>query len=216
MPAKNLEETIREKILPVLGSTLEKALGVSIPKIGSDISDKLATPLLDIYIRSDLSFNQAKKEFLNQFLRRELRTHSGNISSLARFTGVNRRTIHRAVRAFDLDTKQLRQTIATMEDDKQTAIDHTIRTTLDSYRDILAPQKMEEMYREVPTLSRSLAQLLPHQTLTWKEAEHEFEKIFVERALEKENWNIAQTARHIGIRAETLHRKIKKLGIGKR
>ncbi|MBI2572672.1 hypothetical protein HYV86_02330 [Candidatus Woesearchaeota archaeon] len=212
---KNLEETIKEKILPVVGSTLEKALGISIPKIGSDITDKLSTPLLEIYIPPDRTFAQAKKEFLAQFVRRELRTHSGNISSLARFTGVNRRTIHRAIREFELDTKELRQNIQTLEGEKQTAIDHTIRLTLDSYKEILAPKRMEDMYREVPNLSRSIAHLLPHQPLTWKEAEYEFEKSFLQRALKYHQGNIAQTAKDLKIRAETLHRKVKKLGIGK-
>ncbi len=213
MHSKNLEETIKEKILPVVGSTLEKALGVSIPKIGTDITDKLTTPLLEMYIPIDRTFTQAKKEFLQQFLRRELRAHSGNISSLARFTGVNRRTIHRAIRAFELDAQEIRKHIITLDQEKETAIDHSIRTTLDTYRDILAPQKMEDAYREIPTLSRSLAQLLPHQPLTWKDAEREFERSFLERALKSHHGNVAQTAHQLKIRPETLHRKIKKRGI---
>ena len=72
---------------------------------------------------------------------------------------------------------------------------------------------MEQMYGEVPRLSRNIAKVLPHQELTWKEAEHEFEKQFLVHALEDNDREISKTARKIEIRTETLYRKIKKLGI---
>ena len=49
--------------------------------------------------------------------------------------------------------------------------------------------------------------------MTFKQAEQEFEKSYINKALEENNSNISQTARKIGLRFETLHRKIRKLGI---
>ena len=86
---------------------------------------------------------------------------------------------------------------------------------LQARRVSIKEKKMEQMYHEVPSLSRNIAKFLPHQHLTWKEAEKEFEKQFLERLLEENDWNVSKTADKIKIRVETLHRKIKKLRLGK-
>jgi len=62
-------------------------------------------------------------------------------------------------------------------------------------------------------LSRNIAKVLPHQELSWKEAEKEFEKQFLKHALEDNDSDVTKTAKKIEIRTETLYRKIKKLGI---
>jgi len=69
------------------------------------------------------------------------------------------------------------------------------------------------MYQEVGTLSRNIAKVIPHQDVTWKEAEKEFEKQFLGRALKESKGKVGKTADKLKIRVETLHRKIKKLGI---
>ncbi|MFH1683181.1 MAG: helix-turn-helix domain-containing protein, partial [Candidatus Woesearchaeota archaeon] len=98
---------------------------------------------------------------------------------------------------------------------REELVDFTIRSTLDQYREILQPKKMEQLYEEIPKLSRNIARFLPHEDLTWKEAESEFEKQFLEQALQDNNWNVGDTAKKIKIRAETLSRKIKKLALKK-
>ena len=51
--------------------------------------------------------------------------------------------------------------------------------------------------------------------LRWKEAEHEFEKVFLTYALKANGWKVSTTANKINLRVETLHRKAKKLGLRK-
>jgi len=109
--------------------------------------------------------------------------------------------------------RELRIEKKSPQENKEAIVDQTIRSTLEQYKEIIRPQQMEKMYEEVKSLSRNIAKFLPHHDLTWKEAEREFEKQFLLHALEDNNWKIAQTADKIGIRAETLHRKIKKLGL---
>ncbi|MCZ6677811.1 MAG: sigma-54 dependent transcriptional regulator [Candidatus Poribacteria bacterium] len=50
-------------------------------------------------------------------------------------------------------------------------------------------------------------------TTTIKEASQGFERLFLERKLEQNNWNIQATAEQIGIRRQSLHRKINELGL---
>jgi transcriptional regulator of acetoin/glycerol metabolism len=211
---KDLEETLKEKVSPLLEETMEKSLGVTIPKIESDITDQLSTPLLDMYIPFQLNFTDAKKSFKKQFFKRELRLHLGNVSELSKFMGLDRRSIHRTIKDLDISMENLRAPHEA-ERYKETIVDQTIRSTLEGYREIIKPEKMENMYKEVSHLSRNIAKVLGHHHLTWKQAEHEFEKQFLEHLLQENGWNITQTAKKIGLRAETLHRKIKKLGIKK-
>ena len=71
------------------------------------------------------------------------------------------------------------------------------------------------MYEDLPRLSRNITKFLPLPQLTWKKAEHEFEKQFFSHALKEHDWNVAQAAKDISVAPETLHRKIKKLHIHK-
>ena len=48
---------------------------------------------------------------------------------------------------------------------------------------------------------------------TIKEASQSFERIFLEHKLQQNNWNIQETARQIGIKRQSLHRKLKELGL---
>jgi len=67
------------------------------------------------------------------------------------------------------------------------------------------------MYNEIPELSKDIIKELPDQPLSLKEAEHEFEKLFLTKALQEHDGNQTETARAIGLRYETLHRKLKSL-----
>lgn len=212
---QDLEEAIKEKVLPLLEETMEKSWGVTIPKIEQDISDKLAKPGLNFYVASGTSFDKAKKKFKQEFLKRELQQHEGNVSQLAKMLGVDRRSIHRAVKAFDIDVKVYRAGFD-IENYQEKVVDLTIRNALEQYKEIIQPSKLENMYRALPELSKNIAKVLPQEIMTWKEAEREFERQLFEQVLEENNWKVSETAKKLKIRIETLQRKMKKLGLGKR
>ena len=64
---KDLEETIKEKVAPLLEEIMEKNLGMHIPKVEQDITDKLANPLANIYVPFELPFQLAKQKFKKEF-----------------------------------------------------------------------------------------------------------------------------------------------------
>ncbi len=218
MKKHSLEEAIKGKVSSLLEKTMEKSWGIAIPKVESDITDRLKNPQLNIYLPPNMQFQEAKKIFQQEFLKNELRLHRGNVSQMAKLLGLDRRSIHRAVKGLDLDIKALRSqehSGESAEKYQENLVTQTIRSTLQEYEKLIQPHKMEKIYEEVPALSRNIAQILPHQQLTWKEAEDEFERQFILEALNENNWNIARTAKAINIRVETLHRKIKKLELRK-
>ena len=211
MTKKDLEDTIKEKVNPLLEETMEKSWGVSIPKLETDITAKLKESSLNIYIPLGKGFSESKKQSKKEFLKQELRLHLGNISQLAKVLDMDRRSIHRAIKDFHIDMDDLRQHEETPEHFQEEVVDKKIRTSLEQYTGLIQAEKMQDFYRELPKLSRNIAKFLPKPDMTWKEAEAEFERQFLKRALEEHNNNITKTAKKIEIRVETLHRKIKKL-----
>lgn len=208
--ASDLESTIKEKVTPLLEGTMEKSWGITIPCIGSDISDKLRNPLLHVYVPQTTTFHAAKKRFKAAFLKTELHRHLGNVSQLAKLLGVDRRSVHRAIRELDIDMQLVRHHL---KNDQERIVDQTIRSTLGQYRSFIQPEQLEKFYLHIPELSRSIAQILPHQDLTWKQAEREFERQLLSHAVESREGDIPSTAKQLQIRVETLYRKLKKLGI---
>lgn len=209
---KNLEATLKEKVLPLVEEQLAKHWGVTIPQLEADITDQLKREDTLFYISPHTTFREARKQFKAAFLRRELRSHQGNISQLARALEIDRRSLHRVIKELELDIDELRQGDAA-EDEQQVRIDQRLRTAFDQYKELIRPQKLEKMYEEIPALSRNIAKMLPQQHLTWDEAEREFETQFFTQALKEHHENIAQAARCTKLRAETVHRKIKRLQV---
>ncbi len=210
---KDLEETIKEKVSPLLEETMEKSWGISIPQIESDITDRLKNSPLNIYVPSNLAFQEAKRIFKAEFIKKELRLHRGNISHLAKTLELDRRSVHRVIRELDIDVDALREQASSREKEQEEMIDQTIRSTLNQYREIIQAHQLEKVYHEVPLLSRNIAKFLPHQDITWKDAEKEFERQFLSQSLAENGGSISKAAGKLKIRAETLHRKIKKLGL---
>jgi len=209
----DLEETVKARVISLLEETLGKNLGVVVPKMEEDITDKLGQSQTAMYIPSGLSFNQAKKKFQEQFLKRELRAHFGNVSVVARVLGVNRRSIHRAIREHRIDVRRVKT--GPGENLFKEEVDRSIRSTLDHYREIFNPLKMEKLYGDVSSLSRDIAEVIPHQDISWREAEEDFERDFLGEALLRNEFNISRTAKQLRLRVETVSRKIKKLGLRK-
>ncbi len=209
---KDLEGTIKEKVSPILEHTIEKSFGITIPKLEADITDTLMNVSISLYVPLNTTYPEAKKIFKKEFLRQQLRVHQGNVSQLAKFLGIDRRSIHRSIKEFNLDIERTKNVPESNEREFQTQIDQAIKHTLDNYREIIQPKKMELMYEELPSLSRNIAKFLPAPNFTWKEAEEEFERQFLENAL-KSTENISKIAQKIELRKETLYRKVKKLGL---
>lgn len=212
---KDLEQAIKEKVSPLLEETMEKHWGITIPKLESDITDQLKKPQLNVYLPLHLPFEKAKKTFKAEFIKRELRLHRGNVSQLAKLLELDRRSIHRAIKDLDIDVEEVRRRPESKEEYQKMVVDNLIRSALGQYKELIQPQQMEKLYQEVDSLSRNIARFLPPPELSWKQAEQEFEKQFLLQALEESGWKIQVAAAKLKIRPETLHRKVKKLGIRK-
>src|SRR3989344_9466052 len=103
MDKHGLEETIRGKVALLLEETMAKSWGIYIPQVQSDITDKLQNPLpQQLYLFRESSFPEATQTFKAEFLKNQLRFHGGNISQLARFIGLDRRSVHRSVKRLSL------------------------------------------------------------------------------------------------------------------
>ena len=214
MARPNLEKVMKEKVEPLVDEAMHKFLGVTISEFGKDISDKIEkNPLISYEINTAVSFKTAKKIFKKEFLTRLLQTHYGNVSVVAKITGLDRRSIHRAIKELGIDIKDVRQKMIRTEYYQREAVDSILKKTLDDYKQIIRPSKLEKMYKNVDKLSKDIIKELPPVEMLWDDAEKEFEKEYFRRVLEENKGNISKTARKIGLRYETLHRKLKKLGL---
>ena len=211
MPKEKLEEVIETRVEPVIDEAVKKFLGVRIEELKGEISDKILTsPLLGLPIHFELPFKQAKEQFKKDFMGKLLQTHHGNVSAVARITGINRRSIHRLVDK--KKTKKIRKDLFKPYYLKQQEVENIIDTVLEDYKSVIREEKMEAMYAGVPSLSKDIVDALPDEEVTLKEAEEEFEKRYVQHHLQQGK-NLQDVAKKIELRYETLVRKMKKLGI---
>ena len=69
MPEKtDLERVIQDKVKPLIDSSMQKFLGITIKELSTDISDRLKrTPLLDFKIDTSMLFKKAKKLFKKEY-----------------------------------------------------------------------------------------------------------------------------------------------------
>lgn len=214
MKEKTLDKVLKKKVEPLLDKSMHKILGVTISEFGKDISDKIErNPLISYNIDTSLDFKTAKKMFKKQFLKKMLQIHLGNVSEVAKVVGLDRRSIHRAINRLDIDIDKIRKDMIKAEYYKKEAVEDILKDTLDSYKSVLQESKLEDMYKNVDKLSSDIAHALPTVDMSWKEAEKNFEKEYLKKALKENKGNVSKTARQIGIRYETLHRKLKKLGL---
>jgi len=211
-----LEKVLKEKIEPLIDEAMHKYLGITISEVSEEISDKIEkSPLLSYEINTELSFKAAKKLFKKEFITRMLHAHYGNVAEVARITGLDRRSIHRAVREFRIKVGKIRKKMERISYTRREAVDSILKKTLEQYRNIIRPSRLENMYRNVEKLSENIIKELPAVDMTWKQAEEEFEKAYLKKALEENKFNLTKTAEKIKLRYETLHRKVKKLNIKK-
>src|SRR3989338_5834551 len=207
MAKEDLEKTMQQKVKPILDQAMHRSLGITVSEIESDITDKIKrNPLLDFSFDPSMSFKKAKEQFKKKYLQQLLESNFGNISRVAELAEIDRRSIHRLVSQFKLDVPKFRKEMLKSSYLRQIAVQNIIEDTLEQYKTALNPLKLEIMYQQIPEMSKDIIKELPEQTLSLKEAEEEFEKLFLEKALKLNNNDQQRTAKAIKLRYETLHR----------
>lgn len=207
----DLEKVISEKIRPIIDTSMQKFMGVTIKELSTDISHKLKrTPLLDFKINTSLPFKKAKKLFKKDYIKKLLEMSQGSIADVARISGVDRRSIHRFTKDIKKDINKLRKGI---KQSYKPVINSMIEESLGTLKDVIKPEKLDNVYKNVTAISKDILRELPIMKLTLKQALNEFEKEYLKKALRQNEKNISKTAKSIGVRAETLFRKLKKLGL---
>jgi DNA-binding NtrC family response regulator len=203
---KDMEHIVDDAIKPVLG--------VSIDELNKDISEKLEkSPLATFDIDTKLKFKAAKKKFKQQFLRRLLRVSYGNISIAAKKAGVDRRSIHRIVKDAGINVNRMREEMIKPYQIRQKAVEGIIENVLEHYKTVIHPERIAEVYKNVNTVSKGILDEMPEKVTTLKEAEEMFEREYFRKALAENAGNVTRTAKKIGLRYETLLRKLKGLGL---
>lgn len=214
MPKSTLEKVLKEKVEPLVGEAMHRFLGITISEVGKDITDKIEkNPLISYEIDPNIPFKVAKKLFKKEFLTRLLQSHFGNVSEVAKISSMDRRSIHRAITELEIDIKKVRRDMIRTKYYQKEAVDEILKNTLDDYSKIIVPERMKKIYENVNKLSQEIVDELPSVEMSWNDAETEFEKRYLEKALKQNKGNISQTAKKIGLRYETLHRKIRKLNL---
>ena len=208
------EEHQHKNVELIVDDAMKPVLGVSIGDLNKDISTKLErSPLLSFEIDTKLKFKQAKRKFKQQFLARLLRISYGNISEVAKKAGVDRRSIHRIVKDAGIDVSKIREEMIKPYQIRQKAVESVIEDVLEHYKTVIHPEKMAEVYRKVDTVSKDILDELPDKMITLKNAEEEFEKEYLRKVLAENAGSMTSTAKKIGLRYETLLRKMKALGL---
>jgi DNA-binding NtrC family response regulator len=214
MAKEELEEVLKKRVKPILDTAMEKFIGAKVVDIETDIADRLMSgPLFEFEINIALGFKKAKKLFKRTYLVTLLEMHLGNVSKVAEVAGIDRRSIHRMLIEMKIKPEKFRGAISRSAYMKEEAVKDIIEDTLDNYKRVINPDRLEKMYKHVTDISKDIVKELPSAPLTMKEAEREFEKQFILKALKQSKFNITKTAKKIGLRFETLHRKMKVLGI---
>lgn len=211
---EKLEKLIDAKVKPIVEEAMQKHLGVTVSEIEQDISDKIKkSPLLEFEIDTSVPFKQAKKNFKKKYINRLLQLNLGNVAEVARISGLDRRSVHRLISELDINPDRFRQVLVRGAYVKKAEVKNIIESSVEHYKSALNPDKYHAFYDHVPELSEDIAKELPESPLPIKDAEQEWEKKFLAKALEENNHNISKTAKKIGLRFETLHRKLKSLGL---
>lgn len=212
--AKKLETLISAKVKPIVEEAMQKYLGVTISEIENDISDRLKkSPLLEIEVDTSVPFKKAKREFKKKYIKRMLQLNLGNVAEVARISGIDRRSIHRLMSELGIDPEDFRRTLLRGAYVKQEEVKNIVEDSFEQYKSSLNPERYQTLYEHAPEISKDILKELPEKPVSLKEAEREFEKKYLARALEENDNNISRTARNIQLRFETLHRKLKSLGL---
>ena len=213
---EHLEKVVQERVKPLLTRAMHEHLGITVQELGQDITDTLTkAKIFSIRIQHDISYKKAKKEFKKEFIQRLLREHAGNVQQASKSADVDRRTLHRLITEFNIESEEFRKK-QQPDYTRKMAVQDLIQKTIEQYKTALQPERAQQFYKEAPHLSEQIIQELPEEHLTLQQAETIFEKEYIEHALTQNDWNVRSTAKNIELAEETIHRKIKELGIEKK
>lgn len=214
MARENLEKVLKEQIEPIVEYNLQKYIGVTIKELSKDITDVIGNnPLLNFEIDTSQKFKLAKKVFKKIYLERLLKLCYGDVTEASKVAGIDRRTIHRLIREFRINIGKFRADAFRPEYVQKKAVNASIKTILENYQDIIHPKKLNRMYKNVPQLSEEILKEMTFSFTKLAEAEKQFEIAFLTKAMKENNWKVSKTASRIGLRTETLFRKIKELDL---
>ena len=210
MPEAEQHDKLEDKIYPIVDSMMKKVLGVRVEELSKDISDKLVRkPYFSMEIDTSLPFLRAKYIFKRSYLLQLLRRHYGNISDVAKLSGIDRRSIHRLVKPAEV--RRIRADMPNPLYIRKEYLGEAISDVLSSYKKVIHPKMLREAYKSVPAMSEDIATVLPETPMSLAEAELEFEREYFKKILEETKHNMKKTAERTRLRYETLLRKIKKL-----
>lgn len=214
MEKEDLENVMKKRLKPIIDDAMHRFLGITVPEIEKDISDRLVkSPVIDLDIDTSMGFKRAKDRFKKRYIERMLQTNLGNISRVADLSGLDRRSMHRLISSLKIDIGRIKDNLIESDYIKEAAVKGVIEGTLQEFKGIIKADRLNRMYKHAPLISKDLVRELPEAPMTIKEAEEEFEKRFIAKALSENDNNASKAAKKIGLRYETLHRKIKSLGI---
>lgn len=211
MSRRTLEKAIKDKLKPLLEDATKESLGFSIDELNKDIIDKLEKPVLRFKIDTSIPFKVAKKSFKKQFFENLLRAHLGNISEVARISGIDRRSVHRAIKDLGIDIDKYREEMIHPDQYRVEVVDEAVKDSLDDFKEVIQPEKLKNVYNTI--MSKDEIKNIPLREPRFEDAEKEFERQYIEYSLRENNHSITKTAEKIGLRYETLIRKIKALGL---
>ncbi|MFH1072104.1 MAG: hypothetical protein V1743_01615 [Nanoarchaeota archaeon] len=211
---EGLETKLLSKLQPAIDCIMQKFMGVHIKELGEDLTAKLSmNPLLGFEITTHLPYKMAKKRFREHYIRRNLLMRYGNISEVARRLDVERRTIHRFIHDARMNVQKMRDDMLKPSYIKETAVQDVLGDVLQGYAEVLHPVKLEKMYADLSQISKDIAASLPDNPMSLKEAEEEFEKQYFTKLLGECGRKIVCVAKRAGMRYETVHRKMRKIGV---
>jgi DNA-binding NtrC family response regulator len=212
MEPDNLELTL--KVKPIVDEATERYMGAYVPKLSDDITSRLSrTSIFEFDVDPTIPYRAAKRAFKKAFITRLLLFSLGNISEVARITGKDRRSIHRMVIQFGINVRKIKRDLIRPYEIKLSTINTLIEDVLDKHRETLDGPGLREFYRHVPDLSDNILKEIPEPRISLREAQREFDMIYFRKALDANGSSISRTARVIGIRYETLSRKLRGLGL---
>ncbi len=201
-------------INPSVSESLRRVLGITIKELNEDISKRLVKgPLLGIRVEHNMPYKEAKRRFRQEYLARMLNQNYGNVSRVAELVGMDRRSLHRIIQEAEIDVDKIRSDMLKPQYVKETWVKDMIGDILKGYSEVLHPKKLEMFYENAAALSKDLLSELPPGNMTMKDAEEEFDRLYLEKALISTNYDLQLAAQKVGLRYETLLRKAKKLGL---
>jgi len=209
----SLDSVVDKKIRPMLEDAMRQYLGVRVEELGTDISDRLRRPLFDIPADASMPFKKAKLLFKKYYLTRLLQLNFGNVQQAARIGGVDRRSVHRLVRELGMRPDDARKELHRQSFYVRGEVQAIVQEKTERYKGAIAPQRYKQFYEHAPRLSDQIAKELPLEMPTMKQAEREWEKRYLQQALERFGPSPVAVARSIGLRYETLHRKLASHGL---